>query len=870
MSPIAVVLGIGLALAGPGQALAEPLACDLQRGLATGRLAIEGAAESGWIGDDDGYLRVVAAEAEATVQWTPAAIPAGPLRLTLVAMSAGGATRARIGLAVADPRRGPERDLWLDGSFRTYRFVVYPPSELPGAAVALHTAPGAAIHIRTLQLEPMAGLGRGAAPTAAVRNASFEFGHAGWTPAAPEPGAPEIRPSEGVGGSACALLSGGPGTQPYAYATYPIPLVVTPPASTLSPESPVALTPGADYAIGLALRAEPAGTRVIVRVEQPWEDPQEARLVASVSWRPHQVTFAALRSQATITLAPVVEPTQGIVRVWVDDVSVSPAGAGPAPPSLEPDWACAPSRAGGVYTASEPVAVRLSARCQGDGKPRELRLRVKVEDIGGKPVIDTTESLLVPSDGKVLEKTLPLGVLGLGFFRVLVSDANGATQELRIARFEPYTGADSPFGVSWGWATDEPFRVGRAAGIRWVRDWSIAWEACEPQQGQRSLLGAAAFLDRYRRLDLKVLECLPFPSAPWSNGVPAEEWQSDRVLPWPGRRAYLPDQPELLSAHLSEFARELGTRFDAFEMLTEPLAAGWSLPPSRYGASDYVDLCRLARNALAEGGWGGEFVGGVDVVPGRVDPELYGELRSAGLHSVVGPMGLHGYLLSLPAEAFAERVRAAADLAGHPRIWVTECGLSGDDDAPFGSVGQIPSELDAADTLVRSVAASLSEGVERVFFVTGQPIGGWQQSRRGDFLFTAHGAPRKALPVLAALARHLGDAPTAAGSLVLGEARAYVFGGYTGAVAIVCPDYGASATLPTGLAKAGATVTDINGNVLDAAPEGDLCFYIRAPKMTGAELLRTLTPQPEKPRPTAPARGTDSASAPGSSPSPAR
>lgn len=847
MSPTVVAVGLWLAWSAVAAPADPPIVCDLAGGLAAGTIRTADGTETEWVpGPSDKYLRFGNDEGEAAVTWAPGPLPpATSLLVVSLEARVEGVQAAPLVLgsdADGEPMAPPPLTLWLDVTWRRYKAVRFAPGGNEEATIRLSLPSGGA-HVRALSVTPMAADASYARP---LRNSSFEFGLTGWGPSEAVSGVPEWSPSGGIDGSGCACLRSGPGTQGYRYATFPIPYVRAPTRSTLRPDGPAVLEPGKEYALGLSLRAEPPGTQVAVRVEQPGQAPLEApQLVAGGSWREFQVRFTAYQPGASFVIAPaetrVVEPT----RVWVDQVRVSRVDASEQEPAAE--WVCVASAEDGVYAPDEPLAVRVDARATRPGAAATpLKLRLVVEDLSGAVVLDTTATLALPADGAVARREVPLGVEGLGLFRVRVEDLGAASarpDEVRLARFTPYRGGDSPFGVSWGWPSDQTFRTARAAGIRWVRDWSVAWESCEPEEGRRSLLTAAAFLDRYRHLDLRVLECLPFPSTPWSSSTTPEDWRQDGIGSWPGARAYVPDRPELLAAHLSEFARELGTRFDAFEMLTEPLASGWSLPRGRYSAADYVGLCQLARTALADGGWGGEFLGGIGVLPGRADPALFTEMRDSGLQGAIGPWALHTYLLTLPAEALDDRVRAASAWTGAPRMWLTELGLAGADDAGGQAAWGGPSELDAADALVRTTCAALSSGVERLFLVAGPTGAAGPGGPGGDVLFTERGAPRKPLPVLAALAGLLGASPAHVRTVALPHATAYVFAGRGGAVAVVCPDYGRRATLPAGLGKDGVQVLDIAANPLEAPPTGDLPFYLRCDKLSAAGLVAALEPR---------------------------
>jgi len=239
-----------------------------------------------------------------------------------------------------------------------------------------------------------------------------------------------------------------------------------------------------------------------------------------------------------------------------------------------------------------------------------------------------------------------------------------------------------------------------------------------------------------------------------------------------------------------------------------------------------VNLCRQAKEAMAEGGWTGLMIGGTGAY--AFDPTLTLRLKEAGLDEVVEAWNLHAYPFAMPAEAMLPRAESAAALAGARGYWGTELGIWGDDeDSPRDSPHHhwAGTELAAADRMVRASALLLAHGARKVFFAaSSRPR--YSHGFGADWLFTPSSEPRVSLPALAALSRRLGPTPAAAGVVEADWGTAYFFDTGGNAVGILCPRYGG--IVPEGLfdgAQPPVLLYDLWGNAVESPPARDLPVY---------------------------------------------
>ncbi len=777
--------------------------------------------------------------------------PEGDLVVRLDAQSVGGAAAGWMEL-VLDPATQPPRGwpVW----FEPYARAVEVPFPCQGLErpplLRVRTVGPARLIVHRIEVwvrkeEPLrAELEVGGQPR--ILNSGFELGSFGWAPL--DTTIPAARADRGpaANGDWCLLLDTSPGARPIRYVVRPLPSVRTVERIGVVTDRPFPLAPGRRYAATVYLRAEPEDAQVEISMTQAGGSQARARVTVGRHWRRYHVNFTAEGACGYLAIEPLNRLDNTGQRIWVDSVRVAEQGTAPGDSTPPFELAVSTGRPGNVFEPERALSVDVAYVSHGE--PSQMPVRVRVTDLRGQTVYEGRETVSLGGQGSRGSVALPLDVAGNGYFLVSVAcDSQGVRfrRDIRLARYPAYPYDDSPFGVSWGWESDQPFELARRAGIRWVRDWSIAWDVAQPrQEDELDLLTSFAFLDRYRRLGLKVLECLPYPSAAWASSTAKEQWERDRVFGFVGARAYTPDDPALLTDYLGRYARLLGDRFHALEVLQEPLVGGWALPPSTYGPEDYVTLCSSVRETMAEGGWDGPVIGGAYAYPW--DPSLLPRLRTAGLDETIDAWCFHAYPGAMPAEGLLPWVGAMERFAGEEGYWATELGISGDDEiSPMDdrfSRHWAGTEIQAADRTVRAAALLMTHGAQRVFFTTASRA---RYGRRygADWLFTPSGEPRIALPVLAGLTRRLGPAPVASGAVEAEWGTAHLFETSGSAVAVLCPRYGGSA--PKDLLAdldPPARFYDLCANELEAPPSGDLPFYAEMAGADSTTLREALAP----------------------------
>lgn len=796
--------------------------------------------------------RVAVPASGITVSFPPVAVPPGlrSLAVDLTAKCSTGPVGGTVDLVVTGRPEPPRpRRIWLDDSWRNYSFRTRRWQEAPTVTLRLTVTGPCALDILRVEIREPARASYAEAVWPPVPNGGFELGLAGWGPVGTTVRVGRVVGEGSASGHACLALDVSPAAYAVAFVTDPLPQVRTIETIGVVTQSCFALEPGTRYRATASLRANADEVPVEIAVIQDAGERARATVSVGQAWEQYRVGFVASGRWGALSVVPETAAQAPGRRVWVDDVSVEPVleppSEEPATPNVAWDLAVGTPNSMNLFAPGETL--RLLARAVSNaGGPDRLRATVIVRDFRDQPVARLERTLTLTPGGAALAEEWELPVDGNGFFTAEVSVAAGdrtARRTARLARFARYEAADSPFGVNGGWETDEPFLAARAAGIRWVRDWSSAWQLAEPSEGRRSLLTAHAFRDRYRRLGLKSLICLPCPGTTWASSVPETRWREQGVFPFAGAGAYLPDDPARLYSYVTEVARELGGRFDAFEVFQEPLVSGWAMPAAAYTATDYVAVCRDIREALKRGGWAGTVVGGPGALPGPWSMGAIRSLAGAGIAEAVDAWSVHAYLGPLPAEALADRLDELRSVAGAGPIWVTELGIWGDDEpsplvAGIGPRPPLLSELDCAESTVRAAAILLSRGAEKVF------VTAWSRALHSpgsgmDWLVTPRGEPRRVLPALAALATVLGEAPVPGPVLRLPRGTAYTFGRPAGAVAVICPAYGRSIEAST---DAGAPVKwlDFCGNPTDGPAPGSLPLYAVLEEGSAVDLSRLL------------------------------
>lgn len=391
---------------------------------------------------------------------------------------------------------------------------------------------------------------------------------------------------------------------------------------------------------------------------------------------------------------------------------------------------------GNVFLEGEEVAVPLQGKAT----------RWRVVDVDGRPV----------DEGAVIDgqDRIPLGRLGVGWYRVEFFDAKGQqtgwTTAGVLAALTTPVPDDSPVCVdsatAWFARRYQPAEqkhqeilanLAAVAGVRWIRD-RMSWGEVETQRGgyvaDTRYDSSAALAAKH---DLKVLQV--FHSTPG--------WAIDKTLD--GAQAWNRFPRDLRDQYA--FCQAMAGRFRGHVLAWEP----WNEANiSAFGGHTIDEMCSLQKAAYLG------FKSGDPEV--RVCWNVYAGSGSP-LHSqgVIAnetwpyfeTYNIHSY--SSPDRYVNEYATARQAACGRP-LWITECGirLTTNDDSPWGDLAQAD-ERRQAEFIARSYATSLFAGVERhFFFILGNYI-----ERGVQFGLLRHDhTPRPGYLALAAVGRLLAGA----------------------------------------------------------------------------------------------------------------
>lgn len=393
-------------------------------------------------------------------------------------------------------------------------------------------------------------------------------------------------------------------------------------------------------------------------------------------------------------------------------------------------------RPGNVFLEGEEVAVTLQGKAT----------RWRVMDVGDGPL----------SEGEVIDgqDRIPLGRLGVGWYRVEFFDATG--QQTRwtsagvLAALATSVPDDSPVCVdsatAWFARRYQPAEqehqeilanLAALAGVHWIRD-RISWGEMETQRGafvaDTRYDSSAALAAKH---DLKVLQV--FHSTP--------DWAVDKTLDGAQAWKRFPRDLRDQYAFCQTMAGRFRGRVRAWEPWNEANIGG-------FGGHTIDEMCSLQKAAYLG------FKSGDPEV--RVCWNVYAgsgsPLHSQGIIAnetwpYFETYNIHSY--STPDRYVNEYSTARQAACGRP-LWITECGirLTTNDDSPWGDLAQAD-ERRQAEFIARSYATSLFAGVERhFFFILGNYI-----ERGVQFGLLRHDhTPRPGYVALAAVGRLLAGA----------------------------------------------------------------------------------------------------------------
>jgi hypothetical protein len=302
------------------------------------------------------------------------------------------------------------------------------------------------------------------------------------------------------------------------------------------------------------------------------------------------------------------------------------------------------------------------------------------------------------------QTTLSLQRLPDNYYELKVTDhttAAATTWTLPFTVVAPFSPpANTPFGVSAHFSMHDPLEVAPTIvtmGARWVRD-DATWAKIETKQDAYNFASTDPYMQVLRENGINPLLILDYNSSFYDNG----QTPYDEV----GFTAFANYARALVSHY--------GPELKAVEVYNE-YNGTFSNGPCARKASCYAQLLRYTYQAIKS------VRPDVTVVAGAtflIDLDWFKELFAAGGLSYADAISIHPYSLlffdSPEVREIAENIQKLQDLmqtnnhgATKP-IWITEIGWS--------TALDLTNEAAQAHYLVRSMALSLSVGVQKIFW----------------------------------------------------------------------------------------------------------------------------------------------------------
>ncbi|MFB3880900.1 MAG: hypothetical protein ACE149_06535 [Armatimonadota bacterium] len=523
-------------------------------------------------------------------------------------------------------------------------------------------------------------------------------------------------------------------------------------APLLSNRGWVTVQPGQDYTFSAYVKADPSGAPVAIRIGQARGETLSYDAVATADWQRIAFTFRPTAQQLYVAIGPdLTDSDLPRATLWVDEVQLEKATeatdyAPRSPLEIGLEW----ERPGHLFASPDEARAVVTAS-NATGVEKRVRVTADVTDFFDRPVAAPAIELVVPPGGSAREP-FPLGVTDRGFYRFRLQTSEGAVIPTLAERFgviEFGRDSDGIFGMNHAYPAQELLAISRDLGLTWYRDWSLKWHQVEPEKGRFDFDRLDFQLDRVRQAGMNVIALLPFPSSEWSTTAPTGADESHDM----GEHARLAYKPRDLSEwgdYVRTTVAHCRDRIRVWEVLNEPLYTGYALPArAGYTVQDYVDLLRVAYQAIKAEDPGAFVIGGIAADPQRLSAELV----AAGGLDYLDAINIHIYpVFQLPERyerPLQELNRSLAE-AGKPRpIYFTEGSYYGDDDLstdPYRSgdplLKPLDSELECASYQARFNVILLSQGVRSIIYHSG--TNGWlnDPSVSGIF-FEWDGAPRK-------------------------------------------------------------------------------------------------------------------------------
>lgn len=583
-------------------------------------------------------------------------------------------------------------------------------------------------------------------------------------------------------------------------------------------------TPGEKYVLSAYLRADRDGVPVSLGVNVFGGGSLTSTVRVGRQAARYQCVFTARprwsSAVVAVDLDQIGTPT---AQLWMTGIQLE---AGDKPTAFTPrdavEVGLSTDRDGNVFYVGQKALVALAA-C--NTTAAEAKVILQVSDFDDQPVV--TKTVTVPANSPTFRQSVDLGLTRTGFYRVSVT-LNGETQPrpMRLALIKPYTRPDSIFGVNHAYPYDHLQREIAAAGIKWVRDWSLKWQDVQPQEdGPFDFSGTDFQIGRPLSNGQQVLGLLPFPSANWSSSAPPEVKVTAQYPGLRERQAYAPRSEVEFTRYVSETVKHYAGRIRWWQCFNEPIYTDYSLPQSKgYGSADYARWVKVFYQAVKTTDAQDQVLMGISCWPSSGE-RYFRDLFAAGALDYCDAVDLHTYPgLATPESTEAGLVtinRLMQEQGKVKPLWLTEHGYYGDDDPEVLPVRHhgfdipLPSERLQAAYAMRFNVILLAHGVEHIFYHAGGSIG-LNADAREPIFFEYGGAPRRIYAALAAFADLFRPGVKPLGELDWGpRTKAYLFRQGEELILAAWQQAGAKPLTVTWTAKA-VSARDLMGNPLAA------------------------------------------------------
>ncbi len=514
----------------------------------------------------------------------------------------------------------------------------------------------------------------------------------------------------------------------------------------------ISVTRGQDYTLSAYVKADPAGTPCVLVARQAFDDPQEREVEATGDWQRVTFTFKPQADQIFVAVGP--DLTHSPLRkatVWVDAVQLE---QGPEATRYQPrspvevglGW----ERPGHSFSSPQEARAIVNVYNAGTAATR-VRVEATVTDFFDREVARPQLEVEAPA-GRGVQQVLRLGVEDKGFYRIKLEADPGVVLPINAERWgviDAHPDADGIFGMNHAYAAPELLTLSKEIGLTWMRDWSLKWQAVEPERGRFDFSRMDFQIDRIVEHGLNVDALLPFPSSDWSSSAPAGV-QPSYDMGEHARMAYKPRDLDEFADYVRATVRRYASRVHVWEILNEPLYTGYALPQATgHTVEDYVALLKTAYQAIKEVDPKAFVIGGVADDPDGITQEFI----PAGRLDWLDGINIHIYPVIRQPESYLsglEKLNAMMRTIGKPRpIYFTEGSYYGEDDLPVQpfSPGDplmrpLDSELECASYQTRFNIILMSQNVKMIIYHAGTG-GSLNNPSVGGIFFEWDGAPRK-------------------------------------------------------------------------------------------------------------------------------